>query len=71
MSIASRTMHQEVSVFDVVELPVSVGAIEAGARGGVLELSRDDLAMVEITSPSLEGIDRIVFVPAAGLRVIA
>lgn len=71
MSIASRTMHQEVSVFDVVELTVSVGAIEAGARGGVLELSRDDLAMVEITNPSLEGMDRIVFVPAAGLRVIA
>ncbi len=71
MSIASRTIHQKVSVYDVVELTVSVDAIEAGARGGVLELSRDGVAMVEITSPSLEGIDRIVFVPATDLRVIA
>lgn len=71
MSIASRTIHQDVSVFDVVELTVPVGALEAGARGGVLELLPDDVAMVEITKPSLEGVDRIVFVPVADLHVIA
>ncbi len=59
-----------IAEFDIVELTEAVDDAPAGARGGVLELSPDEKAMVEITDPPLDGAARIVFVPLAKLRVI-
>ncbi len=62
---------REITALDVVELTEPVGAVPAGARGGVLELRPDGMAMLKITSLPLEPIlDRIVFVPLAALRRI-
>ncbi len=72
MSIAHSTLNHEISLFDTVELTVPADGIGAGARGGVLELlPGGEIAMVEITEPVLEGVDRIVLVPVARLRVVA
>jgi hypothetical protein len=61
---------REITTYDLVELTESVGAIPAGARGGVLELRDSERAMVEITSPSLDAVDRVIFVPLVTLRRI-
>jgi hypothetical protein len=59
---------REITAFDSVELLESVDDAPAGARGGVLELTDDETAMVEITEPALDAAARVVFVPLAKLR---
>jgi hypothetical protein len=60
---------RDITVLDLVELTEPIGDVPAGARGGVLELRDDDMAMLEITTMPLEPIlDRIVFAPLAKLR---
>jgi hypothetical protein len=56
--------------FDIVELTEPIDEAPAGARGGVLELYRPEIAMVEILEPKLGGAERIVFAPLDKLRVI-
>ncbi len=51
----------EIAAFDRVELIEPVDDAPAGARGGVLELGDGDTAMVEITTPALDPVARIVF----------
>lgn len=61
----------EITALDLVELTEAIGEVPAGARGGVLELRNNDMAMLEITTMPLEPIlDRIVFAPLAKLRRI-
>jgi hypothetical protein len=62
------TLH-EITTFDLVELTEPIDGIPAGACGGVLELRDGDKAMVEITSPPLDAVDRVIFVPLAKLRL--
>ena len=64
------TTH-EIAAFDRVELSERVDDVPAGARGGVLELRDPNIAMVEITKPPLEAVDRILFVPVSQLRLSA
>ena len=64
------TTH-EIAVFDRVELSERIDDVPAGVRGGVLELRDPDIAMVEITEPPLEAVDRILFVPVLQLRLSA
>ena len=64
------TRH-EIATFDRVELSVRIDDVPAGARGGVLELRDEDIAMVEITDPPLDAVDRILFVPVSQLRLFA
>ncbi len=64
------TRH-EIATFDRVELSERIDDVPAGARGGVLELRDEDIAMVEITEPALEAVDRILFVPVSQLRLSA
>ncbi len=59
---------REIAAFDLVELTEPVDAAPAGARGGVLEIGPDGRAMVEVTDPELEGLERIVFCPVSALR---
>lgn len=59
---------REIAAFDLVELIEPVDIAPAGARGGVLEIDSDGTAMVEITEPEFEGLERIVFCPRSGLR---
>jgi hypothetical protein len=60
---------REIAAFDIVELTKRVDDAPAGARGGVLELRRGEIAMVEITDPALDGAARIVFAPLDKLRI--
>lgn len=60
----------EIAAFDRVELVERVDDLPAGARGGVLELRGCDVAMVEITEPPLEAVDRILFVHPSLLRAV-
>jgi hypothetical protein len=60
---------REIAAFDIVELTERVDDVPAGARGGVLELRRGGVAMVEITDPVLDGAARVVFVPLDKLRI--
>jgi hypothetical protein len=64
------TRH-EIATFDRVELSERIDDVPAGARGGVLELRDEDIAMVEITDPPLDAVDRILFVPVSQLRLSA
>jgi hypothetical protein len=57
-----------ISAFDLVELTEPADSAPAGARGAVLEIAPDGTAMVEVTEPDLEGLDRIVFSPVSALR---
>jgi hypothetical protein len=62
------TAH-DVALNDWVELLEPVDAAPAGARGGVVDLLRDDVVMVEIMEPDLgDGLDRIVVAPLSKLR---
>jgi hypothetical protein len=61
---------QEINEFDTVELTERVDDAPAGARGGVLELHRPGVAMLEILEPELSGAERIVFAPLDKLRVV-
>lgn len=62
---------REVAAFDLVELAEPVDAAPAGARGGVLEIGPEGTAMVEVTDPELEGLERIVFCPVSALRPVS
>ena len=63
------TTDNKIALFDTVELAEAVETAPAGARGGVLELLDDDMAMVEITTMSAEPLlDRIVVAPLSKLR---
>lgn len=61
-------VRSEIAAFDLVELAEPADAAPAGARGGVLEIAPDGTAMVEVTDPELEGLQRIVFCPVSALR---
>lgn len=58
----------EIAAFDLVELTEPVDAAPAGARGAVLEIDPEGTAMVEVTDPELEGLERIAFCPLSSLR---
>jgi hypothetical protein len=60
----------KITPFDIVELTEPIDEAPAGARGGVLELYRPEIAMVEILEPKLGGAERIIFAPLDKLRVI-
>ncbi len=60
---------QKIAPYDLVELVEPIDQIPAGARGGVLELRDGDTAMVEITTPPLDAVDRVIFAPLAKLRL--
>ncbi len=65
------TATKHIAQFDIVELLEPVDAAPIGARGGVLDILSDEVAMVEITTLPLEPLlDRIVVVPLDKLRVI-
>ena len=64
------TRH-EIATFDRVELSERIDDVPAGARGGVLDLRDEDIAMVEITDPPLDAVDRILFVPVSQVRLSA
>jgi len=64
------TRH-EIATFDRVELSERIDDVPAGARGGVLDLRDEDIAMVEITDPPLDAVDRILFAPVSQLRLSA
>ncbi len=53
---------REITAFDRVELLEPVDDAPAGSRGGVLELRKGSMAMVEVTTPELDPAGRIVFV---------
>ena len=59
---------REITDFDIVELTQAVDDAPAGAKGGVLEIYREGVAMVEILEPELGAAARIVFVPVDTLR---
>jgi len=59
---------RDITTSDLVELIAPAEGIPAGARGGVLELCDDSVAMVEITSLPLDSVERIIFVPLGRLR---
>jgi len=57
--------------YDIVELTEPVEGAPAGARGGVLDIFKGDMAMVEITTMPDESIlDRIIVAPLNKLRVV-
>lgn len=63
---------RSIALFDTVELVESVDAAPAGARGGVLEFhDNGNVALVEIMTPKLDGLDRIVFAPLSKLRRVS
>lgn len=61
----------DIAAFDLVELTEAADDAPAGARGGVLELMGRETAMVEVMTPPLDGLARIVFAPVATLRRVA
>jgi hypothetical protein len=66
--MSEMPVHGDIVTPDLVELTSSAEGIPAGARGGVLELRDDNVAMVEITSLPLDSVERIIFAPLAQLR---
>lgn len=60
----------KIAAFDIVELTERVDDAPAGARGGVLELRKGDVAMIEVTKPDLGPAARIVFAPLSKVRVV-
>ncbi len=60
---------REITEFDIVELAEGVEDAPAGAKGGVLEIRPDGLAMVEVLEPELGAVERIVFVPLDKMRL--
>ena len=65
------SITREITEFDIVELAEDVEDAPAGAKGGVLEIRPDGLAMVEILEPELGAVERIVFVPLDKMRLAA
>lgn len=64
----SKRIWAVIAAFDRVELLEPSGDVPAGARGGVLELRDDEVAMVEITTPELDPAPGVVFVSLTKLR---
>lgn len=62
---------RDIAATDLVELTAPAEGIPAGARGGVLELRDDNMAMVEIISLPLDSVERIIFVPLGQLRLVS
>jgi hypothetical protein len=58
----------KIAEFDIVELTESAFDAPAGAKGGVLEIRPDGIAMLEILEPELDAAARIVFAPVDTLR---
>lgn len=58
----------KITDFDIVELTESAYDAPAGAKGGVLEIGPDGIAMLEILEPELNAAERIVFAPLDKLR---
>jgi hypothetical protein len=59
---------REVTDFDIVELTEAAYDAPAGAKGGVLEICPDGIAMLEILEPELDAAARIVFAPVDKLH---
>jgi hypothetical protein len=59
---------REITDFDIVELTEAAYDAPAGAKGGVLEIRPDGIAMLEILEPELDAAERIVFAPVDKLR---
>jgi hypothetical protein len=59
---------REITDFDIVELTEAAYDAPAGAKGGVLEIRPDGIAMLEILEPELDAAARIVFAPVDKLR---
>ena len=60
----------EIAAFDIVELTERVDDAPAGARGGVLEISDDGIATIEVMEPVLGPAQRIVFASLDVLRIV-
>jgi hypothetical protein len=58
----------KIKEFDIVELTEAAYDAPAGAKGGVLEIRPDGIAMLEILEPDLGPAERIVFAPLDKLR---
>jgi hypothetical protein len=62
---------RDIAELDIVELREDFETAPAGATGGVLDILGEGMAMVEFTSlPAESGVDRILVVPLAKLRVV-
>lgn len=62
---------KHIAEYDIVALTEPIDNAPAGAQGGVLDIFRGDMAMVEITTmPGKMDIDRIIAVPLSKLRVV-
>lgn len=59
------------SLYDHVQLTEAVDDAPAGARGAVLEFVNHTTAMVEVLTPDLDILERIVFAPLSVLRRVA
>ncbi len=68
---APVTTIRAIVAYDLVELTEAIDDAPAGASGGVLELMDDATAMVEVTTPPLDGAERIVFAPVSTLRRVS
>ena len=65
------TTHQPLALFDWIELREPFGAAPAGAQGAVTGfLEEGNVAEIEIMTPDLDVMDRIVYATAAQLRRI-
>ena len=65
------TTAPKINAYDLVELTVPVEDAPVGARGGVLEITDETTAMVEVMTPELDVTARIVFAPLSALRRVA
>jgi hypothetical protein len=65
------TATKHIAEYDIVELAEPIDQAPAGARGGVLDILSNGMAMVEITTmPGKMDIDRIIVAPLSKLRVV-
>lgn len=58
----------KIVAFDIVELTEPAYDAPAGAKGGVLEIRPDGIAMLEVLEPEFDAAARIVFAPVETLR---
>jgi hypothetical protein len=61
-------LAHKITEFDIVELTEPAFDAPSGAKGGVLEIRPDGIAMLEILEPELDAAARIVFAPVDKLR---
>jgi hypothetical protein len=62
------TVAPEIELYELVELTQAIGVAPIGAKGGVIEFHGNDIALVEVTEPDIEDLDRLVFAPVSTLR---